>query len=75
MPMLFESIILVSDGEVSEWFKVPLSKSGVLHGTGSSNLPLSAKIKTDHLVGFYLVEACDVNSRILLIAKWTGSSA
>ncbi len=31
-------------GEVSEWFKVPLSKSGVrLSRTGSSNLPLSAR--------------------------------
>ena len=29
-------------GEVSEWFMVPFSKSGVQRCTGSSNLPLSA---------------------------------
>ena len=32
----------LSRGEVSEWFMVPFSKSGVQQCTGSSNLPLSA---------------------------------
>ena len=36
------SLATLVGGEVSEWFMVPFSKSGVQRCTGSSNLPLSA---------------------------------
>mgnify|MGYP006883135697 CR=1 FL=1 len=39
-------------GELSEWLKVPDSKSGVLQGTGGSNPPLSAEV----LSGLVLAE-------------------
>lgn len=29
-------------GDVSEWFKVPVSKTGVCHSTGGSNPSISA---------------------------------
>lgn len=58
------SYIIVSlvHGEVSEWLKVPLSKSGVrFPRTGSSNLPLSAK-KIERPFG-----------RSIFFGRWTSS--
>lgn len=35
-------------GEVSEWLNEPVSKTGMPKGIASSNLALSAKIKTSN---------------------------
>ena len=49
-------------GEVQEWLNWPLSKSGMAQAIEGSNPSLSAKIKDDHLVVFYL--AWGLNPRV-----------